>query len=140
MMRAMKQIHWKRVIVAAILSEVGVIAVLTATIGLYALFTTVVDYQALGEEVGYYVAPIAGVVTTALAVFWAARPLSSDFIRHGMLVGLVSVLLTLGFILTARPEHRLMYLIAFALRIVGGYLGGILARRRVESGFSRIAT
>jgi hypothetical protein len=63
-------------------------------------------------------------------VLWASRPLTSGFVRHGLLVGVVAVVLTLGFIVGARPEHRVMYVVSFALRIVGGYVGGAIARRR----------
>lgn len=128
----MQHIVWKRVLVAAVLSEVGVIVVLGAAIGIYTWLgptMTAAQSDALGEQVGYYVAPAAGVVTTALAVLWAARSLTSDFVRHGALIGLVSVMLTIGFVFGARPEHRLMYVVAFALRIVGGVAGGVLARR-----------
>ena len=38
-------------------------------------------------------------------------------------------LLTVGFLATARPEHRLMYLVAFGLRIGAAYLGALTARK-----------
>ena len=132
----MKRISWTRVVIAAILSEVGVIAVLGVAIALYSWLTptmTDAQFDALGEEIGYYVAPAAGIVTTALSVLWAARRLTSDFIRHGVLIGLVSVLLTFWFIFGARPEHRVMYVVAFGLRIVGGFAGGLLAQRLMKT-------
>lgn len=138
----MNAIRWPRVVVAAVLSELGVIAVLGVAIALYTwLGPTMTDAQfdALGEDIGYYVAPAAGAVTTALSALWAARRLTSDFIRHGVLIGLVSVLLTFWFILDARPDHRLMYVVAFGLRIVGGFAGGALARRFVDTRSSAAA-
>jgi hypothetical protein len=133
----MRPTHWKRVIAAAILSEVGVVAALFAAFGAYWAVTQTpfdaISNTRLGEDISYYVAPAAGLVMTIVAVLWATRPLASDFIRHGMLIGLVAVLLTFGFLFGARPEHRLMYVVSFALRIVGGYAGGLIAQRRVAA-------
>ena len=96
----MKRTHWTRVIVAAILSELGVFVALFASFGAY----------------------------------WLATPtMTSDFVRHGLLAGLVAVLLTFGFIFGARPEHRVMYAVSFGLRFVGGYVGGAIAQRRVAA-------
>jgi len=127
----MRSIRWGRILIAAVMSEVGVIAVLFAVITAYTLLTptmTDAQYNSLGEEVGYYVAPATGAIMTVLSVLWAARRLTSAFILHGLLVGVVSVVLTVGFIFGARPDHRLMYIIAFGLRIVSGYAGGVLAQ------------
>jgi hypothetical protein len=133
----MTRTNWGRVIAAAILSELGVLAALFASFGAYWLatqtsFDAIVNSR-LGEDISYYVAPPAGFVMTALAVLWAARPLTSGFIRLGVLIGLVAVLLTFSFIFGARPEHRLMYVVSFVLRIVGGYTGGVIAQRRCAS-------
>lgn len=128
---ATSRIRWARVIAAAVLSEVGVISVLFAAIAGYmavAPAMTDAQYASLGEDVGYYVAPTAGAVMTILAVLWATRRLTSGFILHGVLVGVLSVVLTVGFIFGARPDHRVMYIIAFGLRILGGYAGGVAAQ------------
>ena len=82
-------------------------------------------------------APGAGFVTTVLAVLWAARPLVARFIAHGMLIGLGSVLLTVGFIFSAQPDHRLMYVIAFALRLLAGPAGGAVAQWRLAAKAAR---
>ena len=129
----MRSIRWGRILIAGVMSEAGVIAVMLAVITAYRLLTptmTDAQYNSLGEEVGYYVAPTAGAITTILSVLWATRRLTSAFILHGILVGAVSVVLTIGFIFGARPEHRVMYIIAFGLRIVGGYVGGMIAQWR----------
>jgi hypothetical protein len=87
----------------------------------------------LGEEVGYYIAPASGAILTFLAALWVARPLTTTFIAHGSLVGAASVLLTVGFIVGARPDHRLMYIAAFAMRLFAGYAGGVFARSKFNS-------
>jgi hypothetical protein len=127
------RIRWGRIVIAAVMSEVGVIAALFAGIAVYTWMNpSMSDAQSstLGEEVGYYVAPGAGAVTTFLAALWATRGLSSSLFAHGALVGIVSVLLTVGFIASARPDHRVMYVIAFALRLAAGCLAGAIAERR----------
>jgi hypothetical protein len=127
------KIRWGRVLLAAIMSEVGVVVVLLIATAAYTTFGPPIsdaESASLGEEVGFYVAPAAGLVTTFLAVLWAARPLVGRFITHGMLVGLGSVLVSVGFIFTAQPEHRLMYVIAFLLRLLAGLGGGALAQWR----------
>jgi hypothetical protein len=128
-------IRWKRVIVAAVLSEAGVIAVLLAAIATYGSVVapgmSAAEYRMLGQRLGYYLAPTAGALTTFLMALWVARKLESRYVANGVWVGVVSVILTSGFIFTARPEDRLMYGVAFVLRIVAGYLGGFVAQRRV---------
>jgi hypothetical protein len=125
-------IRWGRVIIGGVLSEAGVIAVLLISITFYTKVIAPVisdaEKQRLGERVGYYVAPTAGFVTTMLAALWAARGLDSDFIANGLMVGVISVAISVPFFVTARPEHRLMYGVAFALRFAAGYVGGTLAR------------
>src|SRR5688572_17662500 len=89
------RIRWGRILFAAVMSEVGVIAVLFAAIASYtwvAPAMTDAQYNALGEEVGYYLAPATGAVMTFIAVLWATRGLTSSFLAHGMLVGIVGVL------------------------------------------------
>jgi hypothetical protein len=45
-----------------------------------------------------------------------------------MLVGVAAVVLTLGFLFVAKPGERLMYGVSFVLRILGGYLGGVVSQ------------
>ena len=126
-------IRWTRVLAAAVLSEVGVIAILLAVIAVYSRVIAPgmsdADYQTLGERAGYYVAPAAGFVTTILAALWAGRALESSFVANGLAIGVVSVVITSPFFFMARPEDRLMYGVAFLLRLSAGYVGGELARR-----------
>jgi putative membrane protein (TIGR04086 family) len=116
----MKRIRWGRVVLAAVVAEAAVILLIVA-------ISTV--RPEFAESAGYYVAPPASAVATFLMVLWVARKLKSDFILHGILVGFVGVVLTGGFIFTAKPEDRWMYVVSFVLRVVGGYLGGLVAQR-----------
>jgi len=119
-MTHMANIRWGRIILAAVAAEVLVILALLAASAVF---------KVPGEVAGYYVAPPASALATFLMVLWVARKLESRFILHGVLVGLVGVVLTGGFIFGAKAEDRLMYLVSFVLRIVGGYLGGLVAQK-----------
>lgn len=126
-------IRWGRVTLAALLSEVMVVAVLSAIIVSYRYLIapgrTVADYRAFTDRASYYVAPVTAGLATFLAALWASRGLTMEFVANGTLVGTVAVVLTLGFFFAAKPEDRLMYGVSFLLRIIGGYLGGVVAQR-----------
>ena len=127
-------IRWGRVLLAAILSELAVIALLVTASVVYSFIVTreasKLTAQDIGALVGYYVAPPAGALATFVFVLWVARKLKSNFIINGVAVGVVSVLLTSGFLAGARAEDRPMYLVAFVLRIAAGYVGGWVAQQR----------
>ena len=125
-------IRWGRVLAAALLSEVAVIAILLAVTTVHRLLSpglTAAESLEFGARAGYYVAPAASGLATFLSVLWLARKLTSGFVPNGTLVGVAAVVLTAGFIFGARPEDRLMYIVSFVLRIVAGYLGGVVAQR-----------
>jgi hypothetical protein len=126
------RIRWGRVIVAALFSELAVIAVLMAFTGVYILMThkTGADLQQFGAQVGYYLAPPASGLATFLSALWATRRLGENIVLTGTLVGVAAVLLTAGFLFGAKPEDRLMYIVSFAIRIAAGYLGGLTAQAR----------
>jgi len=126
-------IRWGRVLAAAILSELAVIAILVIASVVYSFIIPPerkLGAQDIGELVGYYVAPPAGALATFVFVLWVARKLESNFIINGVAVGVVSVLLTSGFLAGASAEDRPMYLFAFVLRIAAGYVGGRVAQQR----------
>lgn len=128
-------IRWGLIVLAAFLAEVAVILIIGAAIMAYRIWIapgqTEAEYRAFGELAGYYAGPAGGALMTFLFVLWLGRKLNSDFILHGVLIGVAGVLLTAGFIFSAKPEHRLMYVISYILRIAAGYLGGLAARGQV---------
>src|ERR1044071_4408868 len=123
------EIHWIRVLVAGGLSEAGVILAMLLGTAVYKRMVAgrgaAVDGRTLGETVGYYVAPPAGFVSTAVTAFWAVRGLVAGVMANALGVGIVSVAITIPFFLGAKPEHRLMCGIAFALRLLAAGLAGV---------------
>jgi hypothetical protein len=127
------QIRWGRVVVAAVLSEAVVVAVLIVTTTAYRFLIapgrTGAEYEAFGELAGYYVAPAAAGLATFFGALWVGRKLTSAFLANGTLVGATAVVLTGGLIFVVKPEDRFMYGVSFVLRILGGYIGGAVAQR-----------
>jgi len=127
-------LRWGLIVLAAFLAEVAVILIIGAAIMAHRIWIapgqTEAEYRAFGELAGYYAGPAGGALMTFLFALWVGRKLNSDFILHGVLIGVAGVLLTAGFIAIAKPEHRLMYVISYVLRIAAGYLGGRAARAR----------
>src|SRR5262245_2344596 len=84
-------IRWKRVIFAAFLSELAVIAVLSAVLATYAFVIapgrSSAEYNEFGQNAGYYLAAPAAALATFLMAFWAVRTLDSAFVVNGALVG-----------------------------------------------------
>jgi hypothetical protein len=110
------RIHWIRVLVGGFLAEAAVFVVVIPV------------FMISGQHALLYAAPLASLVMCFLFALWVGRRLESHFILHGMLVGVVATLLYVGLTL-ARPEP-LAYLVAHALKILGGAAGGLVASRR----------
>ena len=129
-----RSIRWKRVLPAAVLSEVVIIAILLAAITIYRRFIhpglSEAELATLGQRAGYYVAPAAGAIVTFFTSLWAARPLATAQPLNGAMVGIVSSLLSSPFMISAPPSDQFMYVIAFVLRVATGYLGGVTAGKR----------
>jgi hypothetical protein len=110
------RIHWARVLIGGFLAEASV-------------FVTVIPvFMIWGQHALLYAAPSASLVMCFLFALWVGRRLESGFVLHGMLIGLVATLLYVGLTL-ARPEP-LAYVVAHALKILGGAGGGAFAGRR----------
>jgi len=126
-------ISWKRVVLGAFLSEVVVVAVIGLIVVVHNILNgpsqSTAQSEEFGQLAGYYSAAPTAALATFFFGFWAARKLETNVIANGVMVGVVATVLTAGMIFTAKPEHRLMYIATFALRIVGGYLGGLAAQR-----------
>jgi len=132
------RIRWGRVVAAAFLSELGVFAALLSVWAVYSLLIapgqTSAEYEAFTDRAAYYVAPAAAALTVFFGALWVGRKLNSDFVLNGALVGIAAVVLSIGFVFIAEPEERLMYMVSYGLRILGGYVGGLVAQVRAAGG------
>lgn len=115
-----------RVIVAAVVVEVVLIAL---AIPLSRFGQTPVTWMAV---TGSFVLPL-------LLALWVARPLTSRFVLHGLLVGIVATAIFLALTAAARtfgpPQapQPFAYQVAHGLKLVGGALGGWVAQRRAAA-------
>jgi hypothetical protein len=113
-------IQWGRILLAAFLMEL-------------VLFAIAIPLNLSGErQVALYVVPPAALFATFAVTVWLGRGIASKLILHGALIGVVGTLMYVG--LTRGRSEPWQYLVANALKVVGGASGGMaLARRRQEA-------
>jgi putative membrane protein (TIGR04086 family) len=109
-------IHWLRVLLAGFLAEVLVIALVIPPALL------------VGKNTLTYTAPLASLLACFTFSIWVGRRLNSRFILHGILVGVVATLIYVA--LTRGGPEPPAYLVAHALKLLGGATGGFVAARR----------
>lgn len=109
-------IHWARILLGGLLAEVALILAIVP-LGLR-----------LGEGFLHYTAPPGSFIMCFLAALWVCRRTESHFILHGILVGVVAALIYVG--LTRAQPEPFAYILAHALKLVGGACGGFVAQRR----------
>jgi putative membrane protein (TIGR04086 family) len=114
--RIVSRIHWGRIVLGGLLAEVALIIAIVP-VGLR-----------LGDNFLHYTAPPGSFVTCLLGALWVGRRIESRFILHGMLVGVVAALIYVG--LTRAQPEPLAYIVAHALKLMGGAGGGFIAQRR----------
>jgi hypothetical protein len=116
-----KGMHWVRILIGGFLAE--------------ALLIVLVIPVALkwGQHPLLYLAPVGSLVTCFVFAQWVGRGVASRFVLHGLLVGVVAMVIYVALTL-ARPEP-VAYLIAHGLKLLGGAAGGWLAGQRKAHGF-----
>jgi len=110
------RIHWGRIVVGGLLAE-GALILAIVPLGLR-----------LGDNFLHYTAPPGSFVTCFLGALWLGRRIESRFILHGTLVGVVAVLIYVS--LTRAQPEPFAYIVAHALKLIGGACGGWVAQRR----------
>jgi hypothetical protein len=119
-------IQWGRVLLAALVMEVVLIAVAVP------LFL-----GGAGRVLVYVIPPVALVATFAVTV-WLGRGIKTNLVVHGVLIGVAGTLMYIA-LTRAQPEPW-QYWLAHGLKIVGGAAGGaVLARRPAASGMAASA-
>ena len=109
-------IHWGRILLGGVLAE-GALILAIVPLGLR-----------LGENFLHYTAPPGSFITCFLGALWVCRRIESRFILQGTLVGVVAALIYVA-LTRAQPEPA-AYIVAHALKLVGGACGGYVAERR----------
>jgi putative membrane protein (TIGR04086 family) len=114
----MKNIRWGLVLAGAFLTELAIVIV--------AIPVTLLS----GQESLVYIAPPASFVAAFASALWVARKVSRP-VLHGVLVGIVAILIFVG--MTLGGPETMAYIIAHALKVAGGALGGFVALKRATA-------
>jgi putative membrane protein (TIGR04086 family) len=113
-------IQWARILLGGLLAEVALILAIVP-LGLR-----------LGDNFLHYTAPPGSFIMCFLGALWVCRRTESHFILQGTLVGVVAALIYVA-LTRAQPEPP-AYIVAHALKLVGGACGGFVAQRRRSQG------
>ncbi len=115
----MKGIRWGWVALGGFLAELAIF-IIAIPLSLW-----------LGQDSLLYSAPAASFAATFVFGFWVARKARARFVVHGTLVGIVSALLYVA--ISGGQSVPWAYILAHALKVLGGALGGLLAQKRASS-------
>jgi hypothetical protein len=130
-LRKSMRIHWGRILVAAFLSEVVVIAIYL----LLRIATTLAGVPDIAKPMttlDYIDAMVSSFVMVFLFTLWLGKRIESRFVLHGALVGIVAALLFTILWTTTTPSlaQPAPYVVAHVLKVLGGIAGGLVVERR----------
>lgn len=125
----LKQIRWLRVLIAALLVEVG--------LGVIALpFLAVLSEQVVFQVI----VPAACLIVPFVVAHFATRPLPAARMLHGWLIGVVATALYFGLVLGASSLEEAaasygvpLFIVVNLLRIVSAAAGAYAAERRAPA-------
>jgi uncharacterized membrane protein HdeD (DUF308 family) len=116
--QALRRLHWVRVLIGGVLAELAVFAIVFPVLHFFGQTAFLASILA------------ASLLMPFLFALWVDRRVESHFVLHGLLVGLVAVLVYL-IVARGQPEP-LLYKVAHGLKLVGGMLGGVLSMLRAS--------
>jgi hypothetical protein len=134
-----QRIRWGRILVSAVLLEAVLMVAAIPLLGFVANPLAPGAQNASGDYTIFFVSvTVACFVVGVLAGWWVARPLSSQFMLHGALTGIVATAIYLG--LCSIPPTTIAavvagygpfwFFLANGLRIIGASLGAASHGRR----------
>lgn len=112
-------IHWGRILLGGLLAEVALILAIVP-LG-----------SRLGDNFLHFMAPPGSFITCFLGALWVCRRIESHFVLQGTLVGVVAALIYV--VLTRAQPEPSAYILAHALKLLGGACGGFVAQWRRSS-------
>ena len=130
-MTANRRIRWGRIVAAAFMAEASVMAGFFLLL-FAATLAGVPEIARPMSPLDYVDAIVASFVMVFLFTLWAGRRIESGFVLHGMLVGVVAILLfvTLIFAVNRTFAEPPLYIVAHSMKLLGGITGGMVAERR----------
>ena len=130
-MSAMRQIHWGRIVIAGFLAEATVFTLFFSLL-LAATLAGVPELASPMSTLDYIDALVSSFASIFFFTLWVGRRIESGFVLHGVLVGMVAMLLFLCLIFgfQGSVEQPPLYWVAHGLKLLGGLAGGLVAERR----------
>lgn len=119
-MLASQQIRWGRILLGGVFIELAMLSIL-------------VPVNLASERTAYYLVPILAFATAFVFGQWAARPLQSRFVLHGVLVAAVASLIYVTLTTIAGAAVPLLFHLSHGVRLLGGAAGGAFAAREAMS-------
>ena len=121
-----RRIRVARVIGFGLLAEVATAVIIVIVLQLHARLLTSGDEQttSFARLAPAILGPGLGILFTYLAALRASRPVPDQARLHGVLVGVVTALLTIPGIFAGAPEMRPVYIGAIILKLAAGWAAG----------------
>ena len=120
------QVRWGRLVVGSVIAELTVIALLAVVVVIIGPHAPLAD-QVFAQNLGRWVGPIGGALVTFLGTLVIARPLSTDQVAHGLLLGGLLALLDITILVASRAPFEWIFVVSNLGKIVAGYLGAVIA-------------
>jgi hypothetical protein len=133
------RIRWGRIVIGAVLLEAALIVAAAPLLGFIANPLAPGAQNASGDYTIFFVSvTLACFIVGGLLGWWVTRPLSSQFVLHGTLTGIVATVIYLGICsippttiaAVAAAYGPFWFFFANGLRIVGATLGAAYRGRR----------
>ena len=119
---------WKRAMLGGLLAEMLVLVLISPVVLVVGL-DTLGDPSNVPLAIGYSIV-IASFIAPMLLTQWVAKPLTSQFVFHGFLVGFTAFVIYKIPMTLSGGSQPPIYWAAHAAKILGGLTGGVVAARR----------
>jgi hypothetical protein len=130
-MSAIRRIRWKWIVAAGFLAEAAILAVFFILL-LAATLAGVPEIAQPMSTLDNVDALVSSFVFFFLLTLWAGKRIESDFVLHGVLIGVTGVLLFSAMWMTTTDAlaQPLPYVAAHVLKVLGGIAGGLVTKKR----------
>jgi hypothetical protein len=129
-----------RLLVAAPIAELLAVAglLVPGLVGFVTIKATVAARMFEMQAIAQWSAPLAGFLFCLLAGWWVARRASTAHARNGLVLGIAVAATDLVLLVASGAPFGLLMASSAASRIVGGYVGGAIARREMSRLAARV--
>ena len=122
------RIRWLKLIIGAVLAEIGAILVLVCLVAIFGPQEAKAA-QVYAERLGQWVGPLAGAFLGFLGAFWVTRSLEKDQLLHGALFGCFHALIDIALLVAMQAPFEWLFAVSDAGKIVAALAGSACAAR-----------